>query len=195
MLPPFGLWLINLIMSKEFYITSLDNNMNRGTFQGVFAIFLYFLLGRDVRRGQGGTDILPRELRFAAKWLYELCFWFSMPDETVATRLPWLDSSLPRHPCRGISVLRNTILQPLSSFAMRSCGSMPVPSPLSVAHVPYSVAEYKKTRCSRLHLCFYSSVLLFCYYSLLCCSALFLLLKPASWLSRGHFSRPAFSAP
>ena len=32
-------------------------------------------------------------------------------------------------PCRGISVLRSTILQPLSSFAMRSCGSMPVPSP------------------------------------------------------------------
>ena len=30
---------------------------------------------------------------------------FPMPDETVATRLPWLDSSLPRHPCRGISVL------------------------------------------------------------------------------------------
>jgi len=39
MLPPFGLWLINLIMSKEFYITSLDNNMNRGTFQGFFAFF------------------------------------------------------------------------------------------------------------------------------------------------------------
>ena len=148
-----------------------------------------------MRRGQGGTDILPRELRFAAKWPYELCFWFSMLDETVATRPPWLDSSLPRRPCRGISVLRSTILQPLSSFAMRSYGSMPVPSPLSAAHVPYSVAEYKKTRCSRLHLCFYSSVLLFCYYSLLCCSALFLLLKPASWLSRGHFSRPAFSAP
>ena len=52
-----------------------------------------------------------------------------MPDETVATRHPWLDSSLPRLPCRGISVLRSTILQPLSSFAMRSCGSMPVPSP------------------------------------------------------------------
>jgi len=44
MLPPFGLWLINLIMSKEFYITSLDNNMNRGTFQGVFAFFFIFLL-------------------------------------------------------------------------------------------------------------------------------------------------------
>ena len=28
---------------------------------------------------------------------------FSMPDETVATRLPWLDSSLPRLPCRCIS--------------------------------------------------------------------------------------------
>ena len=57
-----------------------------------------------MRRGQGeGTGILPRELRFAAKWLYELCFWFSMPDETVATRLPWLDSSLPRLPCRCIS--------------------------------------------------------------------------------------------
>lgn len=42
MLPPFGLWLINLIMSKEFYITSLDNNMNRGTFQGVFTIFFIF---------------------------------------------------------------------------------------------------------------------------------------------------------
>ena len=160
MLPPFGLWLINLIMSKEFYITSLDNNMNRGTFQGFFAFFIYFLLGRDVRHGQGEcTGILPRELRFAAKWLYELCFWFSMPDETVATRPPWLDSSLPRRPCRGISVLRSTILQPLSSFAMRSCGSMPVPSPLSAAHVPYSVAEYKKTRCSKLHLCFYSSAL------------------------------------
>ena len=42
MLPPFGLWLINLIMSKEFYITSLDNNMNRGTFQGFFAFFFIF---------------------------------------------------------------------------------------------------------------------------------------------------------
>lgn len=42
MLPPFGLWLINLIMSKEFYITSLDNNMNRSTFQGVFTIFFIF---------------------------------------------------------------------------------------------------------------------------------------------------------
>ncbi len=28
---------------------------------------------------------------------------FSMADETVATRLPWLDSSLPRLPCRCIS--------------------------------------------------------------------------------------------
>lgn len=59
-----------------------------------------------MRRGQGeGTGILPRELRFAAKWLYELCFWFSMPDETVATRHPWLDSSLTCPPWQVISVL------------------------------------------------------------------------------------------
>ncbi len=150
-----------------------------------------------MRRGQGeGTGRLPRELCFAAKWLYELCFWFSMPDETVATRPPWLDSSLPRLPCWGISVLRSTILQPLSSFAMRSCGSMPVPSPCPRrTSLTLWLNINKKTRCSKLHLCFYSSVLLFCYSSLLCCSALFLLLKPASWLSRGHFSRPAFSAP
>ena len=141
MLPPFGLWLINLIMSKEFYITSLDNNMNRGTFQGVFAFFLYFL-GRDVRHGQGveGTGILPRELRFAAKWLYELCFWFSMPDETVATRPPWLDSSLPRRPCRCISVYRSIILQTLNSFAIRSQGNTCTPA-VAAAYVPYVVAK------------------------------------------------------
>ena len=141
MLPPFGLWLINLIMSKEFYITSLDNNMNRGTFQGVFAFFFIFLLGRNVRRGQGeGTGILPRELRFAAKWLYELCFWFSMPDETVATRPPWLDSSLPRRPCRCISVYRSIILQTLNSFAIRSQGSTCALA-VAAAYVPYVVAK------------------------------------------------------
>ena len=107
-----------------------------------------------MRRGQGeGTGILPRELCFAAKWLYELCFWFSMPDETVATRPPWLDSSLPRLPCRGISVLRSTILQPLSSFAMRSCGSMPVPSPCPRrTSLTLWLNINKKTRCSKLHL-------------------------------------------
>ena len=178
MLPPFGLWLINLIMSKEFYITSLDNNMNRGTFQGVFAFFLYFLLGRDVRHGQGEwTGILPRELRFAAKWLYELCFWFSMPDETVATRPPWLDSSLPRRPCRGISVLRSTILQPLSSFAMRSCGSMPVHSPCPRRTSLTLWLNIKRRGAVN------------------CTSVFIILSKPASWLSRGHSSRPAFSAP
>ena len=38
-------------------------------------------------------------LRFAVKCLYELCPRFSMPDETVETRPPWLDFSLPRHFC------------------------------------------------------------------------------------------------
>ncbi len=183
MLPPFGLWLINLIMSKEFYITSLDNNMNRGTFQGFFAFFFIFYQVGTCAADRGRAQAYFRvSYAFAAKWLYELCFWFSMPDETVATRPPWLDSSLPRRPCRGISVLRSTILQPLSSFAMRSCESTPVPSPCPRrTSLTLWLNINKKTRCSKLHLCFYSSVLLFCYSSLLCCSALFLLLKPASW--------------
>ena len=120
--------------------------MNRGTFQGVFSFFFIFLLGRNVRRGQGeGTGILPRELRFAAKWLYELCFWFSMPDETVATRPPWLDSSLPRRTSLTLWLNIN-----------------------------------KKTRCSKLHLCFYSSVLLFCFVSIT--QACFLV-RPRSFFS------------
>ena len=94
-----------------------------------------------MRRGQGeSTGVLPRELRFAAKWLYELCFWFSMPDETVATRPPWLDSSLPRRPCRCISVYRSIILQTLNSFAIRSQGSAWTLA-VAAAYVPYVVAK------------------------------------------------------
>ena len=94
-----------------------------------------------MRRGQGeGTGVRPRELRFAAKWLYELCFWFSMPDETVATRPPWLDSSLPRRPCRCISVYRSIILQTLNSFAIRSQGSTCALA-VAAAYVPYVVAK------------------------------------------------------
>ena len=44
---------------------------------------------------------------------------FSMPDETVETRHPWLDFSLPRRPCLGISVLYSIILQTLNSCAIR----------------------------------------------------------------------------
>ena len=94
-----------------------------------------------MRRGQGeGTGVLPRELRFAAKWLYELCFWFSMPNETVATRPPWLDSSLPRRPCRCISVYRSIILQTLNSFAIRSQGNTCTLA-VAAAYVPYVVAK------------------------------------------------------
>ena len=94
-----------------------------------------------MRRGQGeSTGVLPRELRFAAKWLYELCFWFSMPDETVATRPPWLDSSLPRRPCRCISVYRSIILQTLNSSAIRSQGSTCALA-VAAAYVPYVVAK------------------------------------------------------
>ena len=58
-------------------------------------------------------------LRFAVECLYELCPGFSMPDETVKTRHPWLDFSLPRRPCLGISVLYSIILQTLNSCAIR----------------------------------------------------------------------------
>ena len=42
--------------------------------------------------------------------------WFSMLDETVETRHPWLDFSLPRLPCLGISVYHahnSTVSKPL----------------------------------------------------------------------------------
>ena len=192
MLPPFGLWLINLIMSKEFYITSLDNNMNRGTFQGVFAFFFIFY-----QVGTCAADRGRAQAYFRVSYASLLSGCTNCVFGFLCLTKP---SLLAIHgsiaPCRGISVLRSTILQPLSSFAMRSCGSMPVPSPCPRrTSLTLWLNINKKTRCSKLHLCFYSSVLLFCYSSLLCCSALFLLLKPASWLSRGHFSRPAFSAP
>lgn len=45
---------------------------------------------------------------------------FSMPDETVATRLPWLDSSLPGFHAGAFLVLLGIIQQYLSSSAMRS---------------------------------------------------------------------------
>ena len=65
---------------------------------------------------------------------------FSMPDETVATRPPWLDSSLPRRPCRCISVYRSIILQTLNSFAIRSQGSTCTLA-VAAAYVPYVVAK------------------------------------------------------
>ena len=50
-----------------------------------------------------------------------------MPDETVETRLPWLDFSLPRRPCLGISVLYSIILQTLNSCAIRPPDSTACP--------------------------------------------------------------------
>ena len=52
---------------------------------------------------------------------------FSMPDETVETRHPWLDVSLPRRPCLGISVLYSIILQTLNSCAIRPPDSTACP--------------------------------------------------------------------
>ena len=45
---------------------------------------------------------------------------FSMSDETVATRPPWLDSSLPRFHAGAFLVFLGIIQQYLSSSAMRS---------------------------------------------------------------------------
>ena len=50
-----------------------------------------------------------------------------MPDETVETRHPWLDFSLPRRPCLGISVLYSIILQTLNSCAIRPPDSTTCP--------------------------------------------------------------------
>ena len=65
---------------------------------------------------------------------------FSIADETVATRPPWLDSSLPRRPCRCISVYRSIILQTLNSFASRSQDSTCTLA-VAAAYVPYVVAK------------------------------------------------------
>ena len=75
----------------------------------------------------GGQAVLSCGLRFAVKCLYELCPGFSMPDETVETRHPWLDFSLPRRPCLGISVLYSIILQTLNSCAIRPPDSTACP--------------------------------------------------------------------
>ena len=93
------------------------------------ATMIYFWHEQMHRGGAGGEYTLVFATLCSQDTVRIMPYRFSMADETVATRPPWLDSSLPRLPCRGISVLRSTILQPLSSFAMRSCGSMPVPSP------------------------------------------------------------------
>ena len=53
-----------------------------------------------------------------------------MLDETVETRLPWLDFSLPRHPCRAISVLHvhnSTVSRHLRYSLSRDCVSPTTP--------------------------------------------------------------------
>ena len=65
---------------------------------------------------------------------------FSMPDETVATRPPWLDSSLPRLPCRCISGSlghNSTVSRQLRYSLTRES----VPQPVSRDKAPCTVAE------------------------------------------------------
>lgn len=67
----------------------------------------------------------------------------SMLDETVETRLPWLDFSLVRRPCRAISVLHghnSTVSRQLRYSLSRDCVSPTTPTNLTFHH---SVARRK----------------------------------------------------
>ena len=70
-----------------------------------------------------------------------------MPDETVETRPPWLDFSLPRRPCLGISVLYSIILQTLNSCAIRPPRQHRLPP-------PPTYATYAEIQCAGPHLRF-----------------------------------------
>ena len=78
----------------------------------------------------------------------------SMPDETVETRPPWLDFSLPRRPCLGISVLCSIILQSLNSCAIRLPDSTACPHhllpPLTLRLIMcWSSPAVRTARCSQ----------------------------------------------
>ena len=77
-----------------------------------------------------------------------------MPDETVETRPPWLDFSLPRRPCLGISVLCSIILQSLNSCAIRLPDSTACPHhllpPLTLRLIMcWSSPAVRTARCSQ----------------------------------------------
>ena len=78
---------------------------------------------------------------------------FSMPDETVETRHPWLDFSLPRRPCLGISVLYSIILQTLNSCAIRPPDSTACPhhrlTPLTLRYMCWSSPAVRTARRSQ----------------------------------------------
>ena len=78
---------------------------------------------------------------------------FSMPDETVEIRPPWLDFSLPRRPCLGISVLYSIILQTLNSCAIRPPDSTACPhhrlTPLTLRYMCWSSPAVRTSRRSQ----------------------------------------------
>ena len=77
-----------------------------------------------------------------------------MPDETVATRPPWLDSSLPLRPCKGISVIHvhnSTESKPLR-YALSGVWSA---APESMAFAPIITYKYRHIyRTRRIYACF-----------------------------------------
>lgn len=104
------------------------------------ATMIYFWHEQMHRGGAGGEYTLVFATLCSQDTVRIMPYRFSMADETVATRPPWLDSSLPRRPCRCISVYRSIILQTLNSFAIRSQGSTCALA-VAAAYVPYVVAK------------------------------------------------------
>ena len=106
----------------------------------IIATMIYFWHEQMHRGGAGGEYTLVFATLCSQDTVRIMPYRFSMADETVATRPPWLDSSLPRRPCRCISVYRSIILQTLNSFAIRSQGSTCALA-VAAAYVPYVVAK------------------------------------------------------
>ena len=76
---------------------------------------------------------------------------FSMPDETVATRPPWLNSSLPRLPCRCISgsLGHNSTVSKQLRYAL---SRESVFTPLGGAYGPYAVVVIRLGESCELHI-------------------------------------------
>ena len=127
-------------MSYAWWNTPL-NSMFSPSFSVLLKSFIIVAL-RTARKSRSPWASTRCPVRYAAllRFCTNYAYRFSPADETVATRPPWLDSSLPRRPCRCISVYRSIILQTLNSSAIRSQGSTCALA-VAAAYVPYVVAK------------------------------------------------------
>ena len=106
----------------------------------------------------------------------------SLLDETVETRLPWLDFSLSRRPCRAISVLHkhnSTVSRQLRYSPSRACVCLP-PGFLTLwLYLPS--CRFAHGYCRGLALCMFAILLLFplgCCRGLALCMLVILLRFP-----------------